>query len=74
MNDQELFALAAKAEALATDINARIDNPDYVFGGSAESCVAQLNDLSAQCRAVHLRAAAQRLEQLAREVKQRSGN
>jgi len=71
MNDKELYALAAQAEKLATDINERLDNPDYVFD-DGEAIIAQLREVAKRCNAANLRAAARRLEQLARDVAERS--
>ena len=71
MNDKELYALAAEAETLATDIHNRLDNPDYVFE-DGEAIIAQLREVAQRCSAANFRVAARRLEQLARGVQERS--
>jgi hypothetical protein len=71
MNDKELYALAAEAETLATNINSRLDNPDYVFE-DGEAIIEQLREVAQRCKFANFRVAARRLEQLARDVAERS--
>jgi hypothetical protein len=73
MNDKELYALAAEAEKLAQETNAKLDDRDYIFRGySATQLVVQLREVGERCHAAGLRAAARRLEQMARDVQQRT--
>jgi uncharacterized protein YdeI (BOF family) len=66
-------ALAMEANALAGEISARLDDPEYDFrDGSGPACVIQLTQLADKCNARGLQTAARRLEQLARDVATRS--
>ena len=73
MTDKDLDALTDESDAMARDVNAKLDNAEFVFhGASGTECIQGLDALAGRCNAGGLRVAARRLKQLAREVKERS--